>query len=139
MFGLRDSDDTQEEEEEERLNLPIQVTTMLIERDVKEANENIDILNHEYDWQVYRLPVPGEDQIPTLGQLREIDEDLRRLYNKVSEQRPLDTTERRRIIRARQSVQELIDFYLYFDQITKPVEESSAGSDDEGGVPSASV
>ncbi|UHH25621.1 hypothetical protein [Halobacterium noricense] len=113
----------------------------MIEKVVREANDNIDILNHEYDWQIYKLPVPGEDQVPTLSQLREIDEDLRRLYNKVSEERPLDTTERRRIIRARQSVQELIDFYRFFEQISKPAEPSSvdSGEDDgrNGGVTNA--
>jgi len=134
MFGFFNSSGS-EEQDEENLTLPFQVTDLLIERKVEQANRLISDLNQQYDWQVYLLP---ED--PTLHQLRELDDDLRRLYQKVSDNRFEDASERRMIIDVRQKVQEILEFYITFDEISKPVDISSTDSDDKnGGVTNVSA
>lgn len=132
MFG-RFTSDTDKSQDEDPAILPHQVTQMVIEKKVGIANQRIDDLNVRYDWSVYKLP-----QEPSLGQLREVDEDLGRLYDKVSSDTSSEETERRMIIDCRQALQDLLGFYKPYDQISKPVDIEQTEEKD-GGVADVSM
>ncbi|MDL0145976.1 hypothetical protein [Halobacterium salinarum] len=117
----------------ESMILPHQVTQMYIERKVETTNQRIDDLNTRFDWSVYKLP-----EKPSLGQLRGVDDELCSLYNKVTHNRSTGDTERNMIIEARQAVQDLLEFYLVFDRITKPV-DTKVEEDENGGVANVST
>lgn len=116
-----------ENEEDERVILPHQVTQMLIDKRVNIANRRIEDLNTRYNWSVYKLPSE-----PSLNQLEEIDNDLHRLYEKVVSDTSSDETERKMIIDCRQGIQDLLGFYKYYDAITKPVDIEETEEKDGG-------
>ncbi|NLV09306.1 hypothetical protein GOC74_05095 [Halomicrobium mukohataei] len=102
------------ETESERGTLIHYVVRMKTQNLVGQANGWIKRLNRKDGWDVYLLP---DD--PSLGQLEQLDEDLRRLNEKVSEGG--DREERMRIINARQQVRELLAMYRTYDSITVPI------------------
>ncbi|MFC6863829.1 hypothetical protein ACFQGE_10165 [Halomicroarcula sp. GCM10025817] len=134
MFGFFSSDTEEDDEEEDPETLPIQVTKMKQEQLVEETNNWIKRLNRKGDWSVYLLP---ED--PTLDQLNTVDDDLDRLYSKISSNRPDDREERMLVLNARQSLQVLLEMYDVYDSITKPVETSSNENRDNNNGSTAKV
>ncbi|MDL0145480.1 hypothetical protein [Halobacterium salinarum] len=133
LFGNSDSEGG-EKMEEENETLPHQVTQMRVSLEVEHANDWIRRVNHE-GWDVYLFP-----DKPTLGQIRRIDEDLKRLYDKISENRPTDKEERAKVLHARQAVRELLEIYSVYDSITHPVDEptiNDSSDDGDGGVSNA--
>jgi len=134
MFGFFSSTDSGEEFEEETGETLIhQVVRSKTEKQVQEINDWIRRVNHE-GWDVYILP---ED--PSINQIRTIDNDLQRLYYKISENRPCDREERMKVMNARQAVQELLEMYIVYESISHPVDDLDVESEDKGGVASASV
>jgi anion-transporting ArsA/GET3 family ATPase len=83
---------------------------------VGQANAWIRRLNRKDGWDVYLVP---DD--PSLNQLERLDEDLRRLNEKVSANDKENREERMRIINARQQVRELLAMYRTYDSITVPI------------------
>jgi hypothetical protein len=134
MFGFFSSDEGEEMEEEEPETLPFQVTRMKQEKHVEETNDWIKRLNRKGGWSVYLLP---DD--PSLSQLNTVDDDLDRLYSKISENRPDDREERMLVLNARQSLQVLLEMYDVYDSITKPVESSSNENRDNNNGSTAKV
>ncbi|QIB75210.1 hypothetical protein G3I44_13510 [Halogeometricum borinquense] len=126
------NEDEGEKMDEETETLPHQVTRMQVERKVEHANDWIRRVNGE-GWDVYLFP-----EEPSLNQVRRIDEDLKRLYDKLSENRPTDKEERAKVLHARQAVRELHEVYAVYDSITEPVDpDMNDSSDTDGGVSNA--
>lgn len=107
MFGLFSS--TEDETEEEQEQDTDSITNREMELKIRETNDLITQVNN-CGWSVYKLP---ED--PSFQQVKVIDEDLSRLYQKVSENRPRDHEERKKILNARQAVMELLDMFKVYD------------------------
>lgn len=105
MFGLFTSGDVEEDEEEETEG----ITNRKMEMKIREVNDMITQVNN-CGWSEYKLPDDA-----SIGQVKILDEDLSRLYEKVSERRPEDHAERKKIVNARQAVMELIDMYKVYD------------------------
>jgi len=118
--------------EDENETLVHQIVSLKVEKEVEEINDWIRRVNRE-GWDLYILP---ED--PSYNQLQRQDDELQRLYSKVSENRPCDRQERMKILNARQSVRELIEMYSVYDSISHPVDDPEiTDSEDEGGVANA--
>lgn len=106
MFGLfTSSDDAEEDQEEETEPL----TNREMELKIREVNDMITQVNN-HGWREYKLPDDA-----SIGQVNILDEDLGRLYQKVSENRPRDHEERKTILHARQAVMELKDMYQVYN------------------------
>ena len=132
-FGTESGDSSGSESKSDDQSLPHQVTSLLIQEYVEIANRRISDLNTRYDWSVYKLP-----EKPTLDQLKELDRDLDRLFQKVVSDPESEERERRMILDCRQAVQDLLGFYDLYDSISEPVQEETEGSDN-GGVAGARV
>lgn len=132
IFG-DSGDDEGEKMEEETETLPHQVTRMQVSQKVEHANDWIRRVNRE-GWDLYLFP-----EEPSLGQVRKQDDELKRLYDKISERRPTDKEERAKVLHARQAVRELLEVYAVYDSITEPVEPDLTDSEDssDGGVSNA--
>lgn len=85
MFRLFTSKDSGEEEQEEENDHSI--TNREMELKVQEVNDMVTQVNN-HGWSEYFLP---DD--PSYGQVNMLYEDLYRLYEKVSENRPHDHEE----------------------------------------------
>lgn len=109
--------------EEERETLIHQVVTLKVENKLGQANAWIKRLNRKDGWDVYLLP---DD--PSLNQLEQVDDDLRRLYEKVSEGENCDRGERMRIINARQQVRELLRMYRTYESVVVPLNTQTNNS-----------
>lgn len=104
MFGiLRSSGDESDEEEQEENNHSI--TNREMELKVRECNDMVTQVN-QCGWSEYKLP-----ENPSYGQVNMLYDDLSKLYSKVSENRPHDHEERKKILNATQAVMELRDMY----------------------------
>lgn len=99
------SDDNEDEEQgnDERL------TNSEMQNKIREVNDLITQVNNE-GWSEYKLP---EDA--SIAQVNILDEDLGRLYQKVSENRPHAHEEREKIVNARQAVMELKHMFKIYD------------------------
>lgn len=106
MFGLLKSDDGEEENEAEETE---GITNREMELKIREVNDMITQVNNE-GWSEYKLPDDA-----SIGQVNMLNEDLSRLYEKVSDNRPHAHEERRKIVNARQAVMELIEMYKIYD------------------------
>lgn len=105
MFGIFTKGDEEKEQEDESER----ITNREMELKIREINDMITQVNN-HGWSEYKLPDDA-----SIGQVNILDEDLGRLYQKVSENRPKDHEERKAILNARQAVMELIDMYKVYD------------------------
>lgn len=105
MFGLFSKNSDEEEEQEETEG----ITNREMELKIQEVNDMITQVNNE-GWSEYKLPDDA-----SIGQVNMLNEDLSRLYEKVSERRPTAHEERKKIVNARQAVMELIEMYKIYD------------------------
>jgi len=109
MFGFLSFTKNGSEAEEEQEEETEPITNRQMELKIRECNDMITQVNNQ-GWEVYKLPDDA-----SVGQVKIIDEDLSNLYQKVSENRPQDHEERKKIVNARQAVMELLDMYKVYD------------------------
>jgi hypothetical protein len=137
LFGNSDSDEGAEEMEEEEVEtLPHQMMSKKISLEVAKVNKWIRRVNNE-GWDLYLVP---ED--PSFTQLQKQDTELKRLYDKISENRPTDKEERAKVLHTRQALRELMEVYKVYDAISRPTQDSSIqnntnSSSSEGGASNA--
>lgn len=134
LFGNSDSEDEDEEMEAEIESLPHQMMSKKISLEVAKTNKWIRRVNKE-GWDLYLIP---ED--PSFNQLQKQNKELKRLYDKISENRPCDKEERAKVLHTRQALLELMEVYRVYDSISRPTENPSIQQNDsheKGGASNA--
>lgn len=135
FFGNSDPEEEGGEQMEEEVEtLPHQMMRKKISLEVEKVNKWIRRVNSE-GWDLYLVP---ED--PSFNQLQKQDKELKRLYDKISENRPTDKEERAKVLHTRQALLELMEVYKVYDSISRPTEQSpvqQSDSQDDGGASNA--